>query len=126
MGSPYSNQMLTVVSKRLVYSVKQVKYRPLIMKVVFDLEWKDGGALQQGNGRETFAGAAVSSRIFKADASCLVHALTALGVGGVIAVPTDTLYGRRSPRMYAQQASRSYISIEKPIKTGRNKVTHLS
>lgn len=36
---------------------------------------------------------AVSQRIFAANDENLVHGLTALGVGGVIAVPTDTLYG---------------------------------
>jgi hypothetical protein len=38
-----------------------------------------------------------AARVFQADAANLVHGLVALSIGGVIAVPTHTLYGDPPP-----------------------------
>ena len=58
-------------------------------QVVFDLEWRN-----DTTNATAPSTSAVSQRIFAAQEDNLVHGLTALGVGGVIAVPTDTLYGK--------------------------------
>ena len=56
--------------------------------MVFDFELTN----QIDNGA-ALTSSAVSQRVFSAETENLIHGLTALGVGGVIAVPTDTLYG---------------------------------
>lgn len=59
---------------------------------MFDLEWRDRGLDAGETARENRVIAA-HQRVFAAEASTMVHGLISLGIGGVIAVPTDTLYG---------------------------------
>ena len=73
------------------------------LQVVFDLEWREqqpadgtefdapiAGGLRPNRGG---LASASSSRVFPAEAANIVFGLLALKNGGVIAVPTDTLYG---------------------------------
>ena len=67
------------------------------------MEWlqeKDASA----KSRPPQAMPAAQQRVFAADQSNLVHGLVALGIGGVIAVPTDTLYGEGSPIVNCQES----------------------
>lgn len=67
-------------------------------QVVFDLEWKSTG--QNKTEVSPPPRPPVNSRVFEASEENIVHGLVALGIGGVIAVPTDTLYGQPLPLLH--------------------------
>jgi len=65
--------------------------------VVFDLEWLEGRAEAEFPAPHAATPPSAAARVFPADPSHLVHGLVALNIGGVVALPTDTLYGEQPP-----------------------------
>lgn len=73
--------------------------------MVFDLEWQPAesasASIDAAESKLTRAGvrSAANLRVFPADKRNLFHSITALSNRGVVALPTDTLYGEVTERV---------------------------